>query len=212
MAQSKEFLNESHKLYYDVAKGMQLMTLANFGEVYALLPNSTTMMSNRDAVGKSLLKNLKNLGFTDFSDRDLQQFVETPLNLKKRTFPGSELERAFDDTKDVQAIINELFGHYSVAVKIIDFLVERDHNNFNKNQTLLKEVASLQTKLATIESKALVDPNMVGKLTLHNKNPLALDEKERTNVEKVESKDLDDEDLESAEDAEKPEDELSPFI
>lgn len=138
MNESKEFANNAFKKYFEIAKGESEVDEKSFPSAYELLPDLDAFEENKNRIGKELLASLRYIepSFL-FYRRDESSFLEDPKNFSMRVIPGSEIEKALMVFKNVQAEINELYGHYSVALYLLNYIVNRNISTIKKNNKLV---------------------------------------------------------------------------
>jgi len=150
--QSQEFSNESYKIYYNIAKGFDPVTISNFGTIYDLLPDIDSMSSSKEVFSKSLLEFLKYIDSTiNYSIRDFIIFEETPAKFNKRVMPGTSIDNAIKDSIGLMQQVNQLYGNYSVAIHTINFFMNRTNTIINLNKELLEKYSEVLTKLNKYE-------------------------------------------------------------
>lgn len=198
---SKEFANESYKLYYGVAKGYELVDIKNFSEVFKLLPDTETMMQDKNRFAESIINILKsNDEALQFKESDYAKFSENPEEFRGvKVITNSSSEANLKEGKELMMLINEMYGHYSVSIRIINFLVDRCNVNINLNKELLKKYNEALNKLSGYENLKKSLPYNIGELNKVQTNPLILTEEETKKLENtnnVEEKETDEEPIE----------------
>ena len=143
MTDVKEFLNDSHKQYTEVSLGVQTLNLANFDKVYELLPDLDTFEEQKSVFGRILLSGLKIVepGFTYYAPEE-NRFIDNPSTYNPRitNWHNTDLDKALSNIKECQMIVNDLYGHYSVSLRIINFLLAREHEITKKNRILIRNM------------------------------------------------------------------------
>jgi hypothetical protein len=217
--QSKEFISDSHKLYEDIAYNRQEVSVINFGEIYSLLPRRTGFLESRNIVAKSLLDSLRFVGLNDLKGMDYVRFAETPMQFNRRVVFNSDLDVGLREVKDIMILINEIYGHYSVSVKLIGFLLDRDASNYAKNQELIEKNALLLKEIDELKKQLVKEPVEIGvkqeiieKLEIKTENPLTLTPEEKQQTQNITNKEKTEENQDTDQDFEIVSPENSPFL
>jgi len=138
MVNDKKFRSSTQKVYYEIARDEESVRDANFSSIYEFLPDIDLFDEKRIGIGKELLASLR---FIEprfvFYRRDEQTFLEDPNSFSMRLLPGETLEKALASCKNTFSEINELYGHYNVSMRMINFLILRDAALVRKNNTLV---------------------------------------------------------------------------
>lgn len=208
--QTKEFLNKSHQQYYNVSKGTDVVSIKNFGDLYHLLPSSEIMFSSREVIGRSLLDSLRYVDRgVSFADKDYNNFISFPTEFNKKYLSGSDADNELKDLKNMMALINELFGHYSVSVELVNFLIQRNNVITNKYNSLLRDYEVALVSLAEKDVAKKIDDLKIVELKKTEVNPIVLttEEKKEDKVEIISADKIidenDDEEVISEEDEQK---------
>lgn len=159
MGFSKIFKTETEKTYWSVAQGSQEIDYRNFEDILYLLPSKDTMLMSKNAMGQRILKSLRYLGAGPDFFTGIKVFLNTPQNFNKNTIKFSSLESALEDTKQNMSDLNTLYGHYSVIVSMVHFLIKRGNYYLIEKEKMDKNYAELLLKYEDLKKKTETSVN-----------------------------------------------------
>lgn len=167
MAETREFSNDKYKQYYQIAKGETEVDLFSFNSAYEILPDLDNFEEIKNANGKKLLASLR---FIEpqfvYYRKDESSFLEDPINFSMRLIPGSDLERALSTYREIQSVNNELYGHYSVSLYLLKFLIQRNDMLVKKNKKLMQMYSDVVDQLTEIQKQKELTNVRVSELEL----------------------------------------------
>jgi len=191
MTEINEFRNNKLMNYVQVAKGEIEVDLTTFNDVYELLPSIESFDIDRSVVGKNLLGTIRIFepSFV-YYQRQEDFFIDDPQNFDLKVINGSSVDRAISGFKDIQSKINELFGHYSACLYLLNFLIQRNRSLVNNNVLLLKKYEGIVDELNDYYKEKELNDFKVNELYVKNTKVdgvLALTEEEKKQPVVVES-------------------------
>lgn len=185
MVQAKKFENDTHKLYVEIAEGIKQVDTTNFSKIYELLPDIPQFEENKNIIGRILLSQLKCVSpHVSYYHSQEINFCTDPKSFSMRgLIPGSEIARSLELNKEAMGIVIDLYGNYSVSLRMLKFLLYRNYSLVKKinvlNQQHLDDLDRIN-ELNKAKETNKIEPNIFlpGKLDV-----LTLTDEEKNNVE-----------------------------
>lgn len=171
MSGIKEFANNKYRDYFEVSKGDQEVSLENFNDCYGILPDLDIFEENKLSTGRILLASLRLIEpqFVYYR-REENSFIENPNEFTMRVLPGSDLENGLNYIKNIQSSINDMHGHYNVALYLLKFLLARNSIVVRKNKKLALMYEELLNEINNNQTKKEIKKYKVEELNISKKD------------------------------------------
>jgi len=155
MVVSKVFKTELEKVYWNIAEGLQDVNERNVEQLWLVLPKKDSMLMSRKAIADILRDNLEQInGKNMFNDFTFKTFMNTPSKFNYiSTMRHSFFERSLKDSKDAMGDVNTYYGHFSVAIEIISYLLTAKASILNDYENLNRKYDELVVKTKGLQDE-----------------------------------------------------------
>jgi len=198
MSYTKVFKSEAEKQYWCIAEGREQVTYKNWEDILFLIPSKEAMLLNKDAVGSKIVNSFTHVngGKNLFSKITEKLFFASPSKVTVSIMPGSHIEAAFEDAKNLMSAVNTVYGHFCVLIELNDFLIQRNNRVFEELTKTRKELLAfseenqkLKTELsgALIKRKPILQPFPEEKQTQEESLAEEMEKKTQTPTEQIDT-------------------------